>query len=246
MRIHCLQHSENPGHTHLDDWALRRGHAWTCTILPPDGELPRLATVDCLIVVGGPMSVWEEQRHPWLRTEKRFVEACIKSGRPVLGICLGAQLLADVLGARTYKGPHKEIGWFDVETTPEGRNALGGKTLPERFETFLWHGDTFDLPQGALRIARSEAFENQGFIWNRTLALQFHLEVRPAWVEMLANRDARELVEDTYVQSAPTVLGKPESLYRYNNALMDELLSQWLGNLQNDLSGEPHSRHPPL
>ena len=120
-----------------------------------------------------------------------------------------------------------------METTPEGRDALGGKTLPERFETFLWHGDTFDLPDGALRIARSDAFENQGFMWNRTLALQFHLEVRPAWVAMLANRDAHELVEATYVQSAPTVLGKPERLYRYNNALMDGLLQRWLGDVSN-------------
>ncbi len=233
MRIHCLQHSANPGRTHLDEWAARHNHAWESTILPPEGVLPPLSRVDCLIVVGGPMSVWEEQQYPWLRAEKRFIEACIETGRPVLGICLGAQLLADVLGAPTYKGIHKEIGWFNVETTPEGRDALGGKTLPERFETFLWHGDTFDLPDGALRIARSDAFENQGFMWNRTLALQFHLEVRPAWVAMLANRDAHELVEATYVQSAPTVLGKPERLYRYNNALMDGLLQRWLGDVSN-------------
>jgi len=233
MRIHCLQHGENPGRTYLDDWVVRHRHTWECTIVPPDGKLPPLAGLDCLVVLGGPMSVWEEERHPWLSTEKRFVEACIEAGRPVLGICMGAQLLASVLGARTYRGAHKEIGWFNVETTPEARNAWREKTLPERFETFLWHGDTFDLPHGALRVARSDAFENQGFIWNRTLALQFHLEVRPAWVEMLANRDAQELVEAPYVQSARTVLGKPEGLYLSNNALMDGLLQHWLGSFHN-------------
>ncbi len=238
MRIHCLQHSEPPGRTYLDEWAERHGHAWDSTILPPDGRLPVIGELDCLVVVGGPMSVWEEERHPWLRTEKRFIEACIRADKPVLGICLGAQLLANVLGARTYKGPHKEIGWFNVDTTHEGRRpAWIDRTFPKHFETFLWHGDTFDLPQGAIHIARSDAFENQGFVWNRILALQFHLEVRPAWVEMLAKRDAHELVEAPYVQCARTVLGKPESLYRRNNALMDALLQHWLNAVQSPEGG---------
>ena len=234
MRIHCLQHTENPGHTHLEDWAARHGHSWHGTILPLDGKLPPVAGLDCLVVVGGPMSVWEERHYPWLGREKRFIEACIAADKPVLGICLGAQLLANALGADVYEGPHKEIGWFDVEANREGCPDWIEKTLPARFETFLWHGDTFDLPRDAVRIARSAAFENQGFVWNRTMALQFHLEVRPDWVEMLAKRDAHELVEAPYVQSAQTVLGKPESLYRRNNVLMDGLLRHWLDSVQGD------------
>jgi GMP synthase (glutamine-hydrolysing) len=174
------------------------------------------------------MSAWEDDRYPWLSREKRFIETFVNSGKPVLGVCLGAQILADVLGARIYPGPHKEIGWFAAEVTPEGRQTWIGGLLPDRFETFLWHGDTFDLPDGAVRIARSAAFENQGFIWRQTLALQFHLEVHPEWVRMLTRRDAQQLVEAAYVQRAETILAKPMDLYHRNNALMESLLRRWL------------------
>ncbi len=174
------------------------------------------------------MSAWQEQRYPWLAREKRYLARFIAGGKPVLGICLGAQLLADVLGARTYQGPHKEIGWFELESARESLDTRIGAALPPRFVTYLWHADTYDLPQGAVRLARSAAFENQGFFWNNVLALQFHLEVRPDWVEMLARRDAHELVPARYVQSAATILGQPESLFRENNALMDVLLQRWL------------------
>ena len=136
-----------------------------------------------------------------------------------------------MLGARIYRGPHKEIGWFPVESTAESRDTWLGDVLPDRFETFLWHGDTYDLPQGAVRIARSRAFENQGFSWNQALALQFHLEVHRDWVSRLAQRDAHELVPASYVQAAESILGRPDALYRQNNALMDSLLQRWLETL---------------
>jgi len=234
MKIHCLQHTQNPGRTHLPDWAAHHGHSWECTLVPSARELAHLVDADCLVVLGGPMSAWEEQRHPWLRDEKRIIEQVVEAGKPVLGICLGAQILADVLGARTYKGAHKEIGWFTAEATPESRRTWVGDALPPRFETFFWHGDTYDTPDGAVRIARSSAFEDQGFIWKQTLALQFHLEVNPDWVRMLANRDARELVAAPYTQTAETVLGKPESLYRSNNAIMEALLQRWLRSVGRD------------
>jgi GMP synthase-like glutamine amidotransferase len=97
--------------------------------------------------------------------------------------------------------------------------------------TYLWHGDTYDLPNGAVHIARSAAFENQGFIWNYTMALQFHLEVRPAWVRSIATRDANVLVPAPYIQSVEKILGQPESLYRANNTLMDTLLQRWFNSV---------------
>jgi len=178
------------------------------------------------------MSVWHERLHPWLALEKRYLARAIDGGKPVLGICLGAQILADILGARTYKGPHKEIGWFELETTRESRGMWVGKALPPSFRTYFWHADTFELPEGAVRIAQSAAFANQGFFWNNVLALQFHLEVRPDWVRMLARRDAHELVPARHVQSAEEILGQPEALYRENNALMDALLQRWLASLR--------------
>jgi GMP synthase (glutamine-hydrolysing) len=231
MKIHCLLHTENPGDTFFPEWAALHEHGWESSIVPLVPDLPHPQEVDCLLVLGGPMSAWEDQRYPWLRREKRYIEAFIDTGKPLLGVCLGAQILADVLGARTYPGPHQEIGWHCAEATPEGRDTWLGDLLPARFETFFWHGDTFELPDSSVRIASSAAFPNQGFVWNQVLGLQFHLEVKPEWVQMLVRRDAEQLRPAAYVQTANTVLSKPESLYRENNILMNGLLNRWLASV---------------
>ena len=230
MRIHCLLQTQEPACGFFPQWAARHGHSWQCTVAPRSDGFPSRSELDCLVVLGGPMSVWQEDRYPWLREQKRYLESLIEAGTPILGICLGAQLVASVLGAKTYRGPHSEVGWFSVESTPEVKDTWLGDTLPGQFKTFLWHTDTYDLPDGAVRIARSRAFENQGFVWKHVLALQFHLEVTPAWVRMLVNRDADQLVEAPYSQSAETVLGVPESVYRDGNALMDAVLQQWVNS----------------
>lgn len=180
------------------------------------------------------MSAWDDARHPWLTEEKRLIEGVLRAGKPVLGICLGAQLLADVLGARTYPGPHMEAGWCEVQATAEARRHPVADSLPERFDTFLWHGDTFDLPAGALRIARSAAFDNQGFLSGRALALQFHLEIRPDWVQRLVARDADQLIEGPFSQTAASVLSRAPAIYQLNNALMDRLLDRWFAELGLD------------
>jgi GMP synthase (glutamine-hydrolysing) len=137
-------------------------------------------------------------------------------------------MLADVLGARTYRSDRQEIGWQRVEATAESRAHSVGRMLPDAFETFLWHADSFDIPDCATHIARSAAFESQGFVWDRVLALQFHLEVRPDWVRRIAARDAGALVVSKYVQPIEKILGKPESIYRSSNAIMERLLDCWL------------------
>jgi GMP synthase-like glutamine amidotransferase len=228
MRFHCLLHSHLGGEIYLPVWAESKGFEWKSTIVSAVTELPEPAELDCMVVLGGPMSAWEDDKHPWLTAEKRLLEELIRLGKPILGICLGAQLLADVLGARTFAGAHKEIGWQPVEATAESRSHPVGGVLPEVFETFLWHGDSFDIPQGAAHIARSGAFESQAFAWNRVLALQFHLEVRPDWVRRIVARDAGELKASEYVQTREAVLGRPLKLYTDNNAIMERLLDAWL------------------
>lgn len=134
-----------------------------------------------LIIMGGPMGVYEADRYPFLMDEQRLVQNSIQNNRPVLGICLGSQIIAAALGARVYPGPQKEIGWHPVEVTENETTTIG---LPRNFMAFHWHGDTFDLPEGAVRLFRSQRYDNQGFRWgDNTLAIQFHFEVSPEMID---------------------------------------------------------------
>jgi GMP synthase-like glutamine amidotransferase len=145
----------------------------------------RLDGFSGLIVMGGPMGVYEASRYPFLLQEQDLIRQAIHTERPILGICLGAQLIAAALEARVYQGPQKEVGWYPVEVT--GQDDLTGG-LPPRFMAFHWHGDTFDLPPGAVRLFRSDHYENQGFRWGRNVcAIQFHLEITAEMVEEWLN-----------------------------------------------------------
>jgi len=137
-----------------------------------------------LVIMGGPMAVYEMDRHPYLKNEAGLIEESVRANKHVLGICLGAQVVAHALGARVFAGGQKEIGWYEVAITPEGMKdplmsslALEGK---QRAQVFQWHGDTFDLPARAVRLASSDLFPNQAFRYSdRVYALQFHIEVTP-------------------------------------------------------------------
>ncbi len=137
-----------------------------------------------LIVMGGPMAVYEMDKYRYLNDESSLIEDFIKNKKPVLGVCLGAQMIAHVLGARVYPGEQKEIGWYRVHLTEDGLKDPATKELEidgtEEAEVFQWHGDTFDIPDTAVRLASSEAFPNQAFVYNSNVyALQFHIEVTP-------------------------------------------------------------------
>lgn len=228
MRIHCLQHVPFSGRAYLPEWAAARGHDWSPTLVPQAARLPPIEAMDALIIMGGPMSLRDPERHPWLADERRLMAAALKSHIPVLGICLGAQILADILGATVRYGGHSEIGWYPIDVNPELDTTWLDGVLPDELESFFWHEDTFDLPAGAIRLASTQAFRNQGFVHGRHLALQFHLEVTPEWAAHLANRDAEQLVEAEFVQSAATILARPDRLYRKNNDAMQKLLDRWL------------------
>ena len=161
MRIHYLQHVRFEGLGCIETWAQSEKHSLTGTHFFQNDPLPELGNLDWLIVMGGPMGVADEQKYPWLTTEKRFIEKAIRDGKTVLGICLGAQLIADVLGARVYSIQHKEIGWFPIELTDEGQRSSLLGFIPDQFDVFHWHGDTFDLPDGATHLARSEACQTR-------------------------------------------------------------------------------------
>ncbi len=147
-----------------------------------------------LIVLGGPMGACEEDRYPFLTDELRLIESALRAGNPVLGICLGSQLMARAAGAGVYPGGTKEIGWYPLRLTPEGRRDRLFLGLPEEMEVFQWHGDTFDLPRGAALLATSELYPNQLVrLAPRAYAMQFHLEVTGEMIDEWLEVNAEEL-----------------------------------------------------
>jgi GMP synthase (glutamine-hydrolysing) len=166
------------------------------------GEMPaeNWERITALIVLGGPMSAADEESFPFLRWEKRIIRAAINDEVPVLGICLGAQLVAITLGAALYEGPVKEIGWNSITMTPHGQvDSLMGY-LPENATVFQWHSNGFELPSGAVRLASSTNYENQGFRVGRSIyGLQFHLEVTPRMIERWIEEKSKDLAQAPYV-----------------------------------------------
>lgn len=223
MNVHVLQHVPFEGLGSIETWLASRGAKISYTRFFQSPQLPDLAELDCIIAMGGPMSVNDEAELPWLKAEKRFVAAAIDAGKAVLGICLGAQLMASTLGARVYPGPHKEIGWFDIEST-SNHSALF--QFPQAVTVFHWHGETFDLPAGATRLARSAVCENQAFqMGDRAIGLQFHLEMTPESVAAIIANCRHELIDGPYIQSEEQMRNTPAPMYAAVNSLMAELLA---------------------
>ena len=191
-----------------------------------DPILPRPDRLDLVIAMGGPMSVNDELTLPWLRLEKEFVRDAVELGVSVLGVCFGAQLIASAFGARVYRNPQKEIGWFPVEATSGAMNSF---SFPENCTVFHWHGETFDLPPGAVRLARSKACENQAFqIGRNVIGLQFHLETTPESVQAILDNCGEELVPGPHIQSESELRGVANVAYANINSLMDDVLSYLL------------------
>ncbi|OGI04280.1 MAG: amidotransferase [Candidatus Melainabacteria bacterium GWF2_37_15] len=199
MKIHYIQHVPFEDLGNIKNWAEAGEHTLTVTKVYENSDFPAPDSIDFLIILGGPMSIYQENDYPWLKAEKQFIKNVIKAGKLVLGICLGAQLLADSLGARVYKNLQKEIGWYPLKKTTKSQLF---KDFPDEFMAFHWHGDTFELPLNSTLIASSEACTNQGFIYNdRVVALQFHLESSHASVEKLVQNCSNEIIPGTYIQN---------------------------------------------
>jgi GMP synthase-like glutamine amidotransferase len=230
MRIHFIQHVpfEPPGF--LLEWAKGRGADISFThFYLPDATLPDTLP-DMLVVMGGPMGVYDAL--PWLADEKAYIHRAVDAGKKVLGICLGAQLIAHVLGAKVYPHTEKEIGWWPVNLTNEGEEHSLISHFPEVLTVLHWHGDTFDLPENTTLLATSAACRHQAFINNKgnAIGLQFHLEADEQMVEGFTHHDKEALsAGGKWVQTADEILSVNADTLVLNRRLLEEMLEKWSG-----------------
>ena len=186
---------------------------------------------DVLIIMGGPMSVHDEAEFPWLIQEKAAIAQAMQRKIPILGICLGAQLIARVAGAHVYPNHQKEIGWWPIE--PVASAHAGTKFIFQPMTVFHWHGETFDVPPNAVHLASSEACRNQAFeLPNRVIGLQFHLETTRDSARELISHARHEITTAPFVQDEVSLLSAPESRYQAINREMSRLLDYMVGHMR--------------
>jgi GMP synthase-like glutamine amidotransferase len=224
LRIHYFQHVAFEGLGCIENWISEKQHNLTYTKFFQNDSLPEIDNIDWLIVLGGPMGVHDEDLYPWLQYEKTFLKRAIDANKIVIGICLGAQLIADVLGAKVYPNQYKEIGWLDVSLTPEGSKTALFEGFNETIKVFQWHGDTFDLPNGAKHLFLSKACKIQCYL-NKTnvLGLQFHFEITEECLKEMINHGKHELKQAKYVQNEESILAQSEFI-KSNNDMMFRVL----------------------
>lgn len=230
MRVHFFQHVAFEGPGYIATWMQEQGHVLSATrFFEPGYQLPDPATLDALVVMGGPMSVYDDAVYAWLQEEKAFIKAMIQAGKKVLGICLGSQLAALCLGATVSRAPHQEIGWYPVFAATTAEEPAPGiyELLRQGPHVFHWHGDQFAIPQDAYELAFSAANRNQGFMYrDQVMGLQFHAEPFAADLALMLAHGGAELKADTYVQDEQGITAE---LFRTgdNHQLMAGLLQHF-------------------
>ena len=225
MRVHWFQHAAFEDLGCIAPWLAAKHATVTATRFHERGKPPGVDQFDWLIVMGGPMNVYEYQKYPWLREEREAIRAALGAGKRVLGICLGAQLVADVLGGQVARNAETEIGWFPVKLAREAKSSKAFADFPDEFYAFHWHGDTFAIPPGYDRLASSEACANQAFASRdaRVVGIQFHLELTAANARVWFEHERPE--PSRYVQT-PEEIMRELPYFEQNNRQMYRLLAQ--------------------
>lgn len=233
MRLHLLEHEPfDIRRSNINIWAENKGYSVESTDVFKGVELPSPKDFDWLIVLGGFQHAWQEQKHSWLKAEKAFISEALATDKIILGICFGAQLLAEALGGRVFSNEKDEIGWYEVTLSKAGIDSFLFKNVPRKFLTFHWHSDHFTLVPGCTRLAFSEPTANQAFIAKnfRAAGLQFHPEFTIEQIRCLADAYGHEWQKDQYVASKPAVLSQCEQLtetYWLMEVLLDNMERQY-------------------
>lgn len=206
LRIHYFQHVPFEGLGCIDGWIKKENHQLSCTRFFQQETPPPLADIDWLIIMGGPMGIYDDDQYPYLKAEREYLKEGVAQGKTILGICLGAQLLANALDADVKKGKYTEIGWFPIKKTQAGESSAFFESMPEELTVFHWHGDQFDIPKNCIRLIESKACANQAFLYkDNVLGLQFHFEATPESIRGMVEHVGGELVPDQFVQSEQNI-----------------------------------------
>jgi GMP synthase-like glutamine amidotransferase len=208
MKITIFQHVpyEDPGM--ILDWTAERNHDVSFVNFYEDFRMPDAGSADMLIIMGGPMGAYDEGKFPWLKDEKNFIRECAGRNMPVLGICLGSQLLAECLGGRVYPNRQKEVGFFPVTMSGEAKSDPVFRDAPAVWDILHWHGDTFNLPPGAIHLASSEVTPNQAFRKEKCLGIQFHPEANLSLLERIIASAEKALTGEGTAQTKTEILSK--------------------------------------
>ena len=213
MRIHYFQHVEFEGLYMIEDWIKKNGYSLTQTkLFEKDFTFPSIDDFDALIILGGPMSVYDNDK-PWLQEEKEYIKKAIFANKKILGLCLGGQLIAEVLGGKVAAHTHKEIGIFpiQVKNNESAKKVFAG--LNNNFFSLCWHSDRFEIPQGAIHLASSLACDNQAFLYkDRVLALQFHLEMNICAIKNMLVHCGYQIKPAQYIQDKEFFLEQAKNI----------------------------------
>jgi GMP synthase (glutamine-hydrolysing) len=215
MRLHLLEHDPiDFSGTNITLWAEKKGYQIGHTYLCNNEKLPAIEDFDWLMVMGGSPHSREEDIYPWLPPEKEFIAKALDHDKIILGICFGAQLLAEALGGKVFTSRNKEIGWHEVILTPQGQNSFLFQGIPKQFMTFHWHADHFSLPPACTRLAYSQPTANQAYISEvrPVVGIQFHPEYTLALVRFFARECSDEWEKDLYVTGPEKVLAQTEKI----------------------------------
>lgn len=248
LKMLVLQHVACEPPAAYEEELLRRGGQCVRVMVNLGERLPDWRDFDGIVVMGGPMGAYEHERLPWLVREKQLIADAVAAGTPMWGVCLGAQLLAAALGAAVTPGPAPEVGVLPVHCTEGADSDPVFSRMPESFHALQWHSDTFALPDGAIRLARSDAYENQAFVVNRAYGLQFHLEIRSSlareWAELPDY--ARSLEEIMGPRALPGMLEQIDAHADEMTQLARKVFAGWLEEvvaLHNSSAPVTASRH---
>jgi GMP synthase-like glutamine amidotransferase len=225
MKLVAIQHVRFEGPARVGIWAESRGHDLETVRVFAGDPLPGPSDCDGIVIMGGPMSVNDSDTFPWIAGEAELIRKAAGTGTKVLGICLGAQLIASALGSRVYKNADKEIGWYPIEYSGAVPRLFPSLRQGGTLTVFHWHGETFDLPEGAVRLFSSSGCANQAFVLGgNVLALQFHFEMSHESIAALVGNCGDELVSGEYVSDAETITEGAHAHLERNGTILNEML----------------------